>query len=1091
MAMKQDIKTRILTENTAQSVLKHLRELESNRARVQGRWIWELLQNARDAAAEEVTSLEARVELHDGELVFQHNGHGFTEEEVAHLIFHGSTKVEDDTTIGQYGSGFLTTHLLSADIDVSGELHDGRPFNFRLRREVTSASALSESMNDAWDHFFDVAGTSLPEPFTTRFSYPISNTSSETVREGIDTLRRCGPLVVAFNSEFRRVDIITTSGNTSFEVSDRVKLDEHGLERVTVQVHSTEGQEAKEFILAHGGRTSIAVPVSEGDQGCECLPIGDVPRLFLGFPLIGTENFSFPSVINSFDFVPTENRDGVFLGQSTDDANTGNQTVLEEAGELHIRLMRYAAQLSYRHTHALAAIPPVREQPWLNPDWIRESLSRLVGRLRRTPAIHCGSAIAAPANALLPIGTNERDVVALWTLCSSLIQFREKLPQQSEATGWNSALATWSAATRQEVEEFDESISGRRLAQYIESETNSSFEPGTLESVQRLLVEGADSVDWLDGLYELLLRTDLDSELRNRIIVPNQAGELARLSGLFVDAEIDHVLKDTGDALLGLEIRRSLRDNRFSSLHAETGNGSRNNDDVLGQIIEELKARDAGGSISDNHVRASAEALAWMVANDASNRLIGFPAFSVDANGDPAMLLLSQGHEADAELPLAPVEAWPEDLQEFADLFPSRHIFAGAFAVVLPAADDWALLKQLGYVRTEVVVKAKGQLNDFLPDRSRLEGPHATADAVEISDIAFLSKDRIGVMARVRDSQERARLFWRFLTEWMVRHDSDGLELNVAACTCGEEHRYFGAAWLAPLVKNIWVPQGNDVRDTVSAQSLAKLLRESGWVPSLLSETGATDNLLLALGVTRFELTREFLVHDEEAGRALESAMTNVLAATGGNLADVSQFVEDMRTDKELPAHLAERRARRRIVHENQRMGAEVERLVKEGLEGEGFTVTRTGIGSDFEIAYDVVADDEEIGLELSRDGKSWLVEVKATRESCVRMTAKQAETAVVEGQRFLLCVVPIEMEDGTVFDGDDGIEIWFVQNIGPRVKELCDELDALNGLRDDATAASDDDVQLEIHAGSARIRVEETVWREGIGLEHLPAHLR
>ena len=92
-------------------------------------------------------------------------------------------------------------------------------------------------------------------------------------------------------------------------------------------------------------------------------------------------------------------------------------------------------------------------------------------------------------------------------------------------------------------------------------------------------------------------------------------------------------------------------------------------------------------------------------------------------------------------------------------------------------------------------------------------------------------------------------------------------------------------------------------------------------------------------------------------------------------------YVEDMKTDKDLREYLAERRERRRIVHENQRLGGLVEDLVREGLEEEGFTVRRTGIGSDFEIEHDVIEEEREIGIELSRNDRTWLVEVKATRE--------------------------------------------------------------------------------------------------------------
>ena len=81
---KDEIKNQILTETTAQGVLNHLKELQSNRAHMQRRWIWELLQNARDASSDD-SHLVASLEVGKGELVFQHNGRGFTESEVGHL----------------------------------------------------------------------------------------------------------------------------------------------------------------------------------------------------------------------------------------------------------------------------------------------------------------------------------------------------------------------------------------------------------------------------------------------------------------------------------------------------------------------------------------------------------------------------------------------------------------------------------------------------------------------------------------------------------------------------------------------------------------------------------------------------------------------------------------------------------------------------------------------------------------------------------------------------------------------------------------------------------------------------------------------
>ena len=80
----------------------------------------------------------------------------------------------------------------------------------------------------------------------------------------------------------------------------------------------------------------------------------------------------------------------------------------------------------------------------------------------------------------------------------------------------------------------------------------------------------------------------------------------------------------------------------------------------------------------------------------------------------------------------------------------------------------------------------------------------------------------------------------------------------------------------------------------------------------------------------------------------------------------------------------------------------------------------------------------------------------------------------------------------GTDLEKDDiHANMRFVQNIGPRVAPLCAELDALNDLRDDATSPSDGEIQLEIDGGTARIRVDNAVWQNGVCLSDLPAQLK
>ena len=1092
MTSKDEIKDRVLTENTAQSILNSLRELESNRARMQRRWIWELLQNARDASADDDTHLVASVELGRGELIFQHNGRGFTMEEVAHLIYHGSTKLEDEKTIGQYGSGFLTTHLLSPVIDVSGQLNDGSPFKFRLKREISSAKALSDSMDQAWNEF-DGSEAATPHTFTTRFRYPIGEDAVGAVEEGMETLKRCAPFVVVFNRQFRRIDIDSPEETTSFEVIERTPMQQEGLQIVTVGISDHGILSQRKYILLEGVRVSVTVPIEQTDDGTVCLPLGNIPKLFLGFPLIGTETFSFPAVVNSFAFTPTENRDGVYLGQSDDAANQTNQAVVEEACELHVRLIETVTNAGWINTHTLADVPPITEQAWLNRNWIHDRLGQLTSLIRQTPAVCSGDGPIPPNESILPLAGEAVGVEALWDLLSEVKDIRKNLPERTQAVGWCRAVKSWATIMDCEETSFDEGYDGRKLVSYLEERTkDADSEYGTLEKLDETLRENVNAVEWLDQLYRLLKDDGLENVIRECHIVLDQAGYLDKLSNLYRDNDIDDELKAIGDDLIDIGIRARLRDTRLNSLVDEVGKGEYGNKEVLLEMADKLRELGSEGTLGDKFTQASPRFLAWLVTNQQWTHLAGFPAFSTRPDdGSCEVLWLGQKGSGDVDVPLAPIKAWPEDLQQYADLFPWRYILADAFFPVMPAVDGWQMLSEKGYVRTDVVVKSDKALGDFLPDEPLPEGEHKTVDAVAVTDVILLARDRVGIMARVRDSQSRARLFWRFLTEWLVKRDPEGLEVKTANCECGASHGYFPAMWLIPVVRNNWVPQGNDIRDRATAQALAKLLRGSGWTPDSLSDSSTMAKLLEAIRVTRFDLMRFFLVNDDESRSALDDTMTSILVSTGGDLSHVRDFAEDMKTDKDLPKHLAERRERRRVVHENQRLGSLVEDLVKEGLQDEGFTVERTGIGSDFVIEYDFTDEDEEMGIQLSRGDRTWLVEVKATREQRVRMTAKQAETAITRGDGFLLCVVPVGNDETNLEKDDVRANMRFVQNIGHRVGPLCAELDALNDLRDDATTPSDSDIQLEIEGGTARIRVDNAVWQTGVCLSDLPTQLK
>ncbi|WP_419838621.1 sacsin N-terminal ATP-binding-like domain-containing protein [Candidatus Poriferisodalis sp.] len=1087
MIDKDHIRSQVLVENNAQSILNHLKELESNRARMQTRWIWELLQNARDACDDGDTRLIASVELGENEVIFEHNGRGFAINEVVRLIYHGSTKAEDENTIGQYGSGFLTTHLLSPAIDISGQLVDGQSFQFRLERPNSSAALLQNCMEEAWEGFRP-STVSASDGFSTRFRYSIDDDGRGVAQQGIAMLKRCAPFVVVFNRQFHRIDIALAEATMSFEVVDRRPLPRQGLQLVTVRVHENDGLQEYQYLVADGTNVEVAIPMRQAEDGLTCLPLGNTPRLFLGFPLIGTDGFSFPAIINSFEFTPTEHRDGVYLGQNDNTANRTNQLAIVEACQLHLNILQFAAEAQSRQVYRLANVPPILEQSWFNSNWLHQELNQLIGDIRDTAAVCSGGGPITPRDSVLPIAQQVNGVEVLWDLMNGVEALRARMPARSEVAGWCEAVRSWEPFMGLPLTSLDEAYGGDELARHLEDvATGPNAQYGTLDNLQNALHEDVVAKDWLNQFHGFLRGDALDEVIRNRQIVPDQAGYLDRLADLYRDTGVDDELKNIADDFLSLEVRARLRHAHFSFLSDETGKGDYGNQDLAQEIATKLRKLGEDDSVGTELVEAAPRFLDWVVANEQWAYLTRFPAYSIKSrDGDSKVLWLDPHEPDDSAIPLGPTATWVKDLQDYTDLFPWQYIMADDFLDKMPREEAWVDLCHEGYIRTDAVFCSDESAIPFLPDEPLAEGEHRAKDPVRVTDVSFLTKENSGVMERVRSNQGRAQLFWRFLTEWLAPRDSEALIPRAVDCECGDKHHYYQAKWLMPVVNNRWVPLGRDTRAQATAQSLANLLRDSGWTPDVLSDLPATADFLRAIAVTHLDLIRHFIVDNDESRSALDDAMTEILVSTGGDLRAVREFVEDMKTDENLHEYLVERREQRRVVHENQQLGAQVEDLVREGLENRGFAVRRTGIGSDFEIDYDVIYDEEEMGIEFTRNGVTWLVEVKATREQSVRMTPRQAKTAVDEADRFLLCVVPVGRNSGNV-DQDHVLDsMRFVQSMGPRLRPLCEGLDEIEELRGDAMAESEEDIQLEIDAGRARLRIDESVWQSGIGLVDL-----
>lgn len=208
----------VLVENTAQAVLKRLQQLSNARDRYKYRWVWELLQNASDAAGS--SGVHVSITLVDGLLTFAHTGKPFTNKNIGHLIYHGSTKQGDDEAAGRFGTGFMTSHLISKQVHVRGCLEDGRRFDFHLRRDGDTADELHKSMDRSREEFeHSLGGADGDSEFGTSYEYPVKDDVVDDVAKAIDDLRRHAPLVLVFNSRLTGIQLDVNG--EQFEIAQR------------------------------------------------------------------------------------------------------------------------------------------------------------------------------------------------------------------------------------------------------------------------------------------------------------------------------------------------------------------------------------------------------------------------------------------------------------------------------------------------------------------------------------------------------------------------------------------------------------------------------------------------------------------------------------------------------------------------------------------------------------------------------------------------------------------------------------------------------------------------------------------------------
>jgi hypothetical protein len=371
----------------ADKIIKRLHDLEKTVENNKGRWAWELLQNAKDSVADyEDRTVAIQIELDDDKVEFRHNGEHFTEKDIGGLINQISSKeVEEDEIAkktGKFGTGFLTTHLLSKVIYIKGivetQKHDFYQFEFPLDRDGKTTGQLVPKIEKAWEKFHssaeEISSKYDKTVFNTSFCYPLETEEQKDIAQiGIEEFTKLIPYVLTFIPSIESVEIINNFDFSSVKFSNSQEL----IDDLIVPITRKEGGKESNIFISYiaSDKVTIAIEVEKSGDEFYIKSINDIPKLFCDFPLIGTEEFHFPVVVNSFFFNPQTERDGIWLKGDTDKEVLENKALLEESIGLYQKMIN---TISVKKFHDffntfISKIPNVNEKHF-DEKWYKEKI---------------------------------------------------------------------------------------------------------------------------------------------------------------------------------------------------------------------------------------------------------------------------------------------------------------------------------------------------------------------------------------------------------------------------------------------------------------------------------------------------------------------------------------------------------------------------------------------------------------------------------------------------------------------------------------------------------------------------------------------
>lgn len=350
------------------------------------RAIWEMVQNARDTSTDQSNIIFTRKQ---GVFEFKHDGMPFTHNTLDALILQTSAKSRNDgDQVGQYGTGFLTTHKFGRKFDLAGSLKlvddEELYYNFpkltidrnpNTREEMIKSLSNQFKEKDGWLNKEDYR-SNKPDKWTIFTYFQPNDIEKKNVEEAFEQAPGMIPYILCLNEGIKSIKLRdeimdrTISFDRKEEKKLKGKTPMSYLYSTTILVDDSRNKKIREFsiLTLESKKTVITTKGINKTMVTVILPIhnntvnnlsDNISKLFIYLPLVGTEHWGINFLIHAPMFTcSSDDRSSLRLiidGQTEHDPAIENCKYIQEASDI---LFDYISQhlSEWQDVHYLAPI---------------------------------------------------------------------------------------------------------------------------------------------------------------------------------------------------------------------------------------------------------------------------------------------------------------------------------------------------------------------------------------------------------------------------------------------------------------------------------------------------------------------------------------------------------------------------------------------------------------------------------------------------------------------------------------------------------------------------------------------------------------